>query len=143
MNKPLLVRLGAAAGVLAPVLFVIGFTVAGLLKPDQSPMHDVISDLGAGPFAWVQNANFAVMGVLLIAFAFAFYAGMQQVLTPTRLKVIAVLLGVSGLGFLIAAYFHVPSPGDPPAVRMRQGLQTFAWHAVIGWRLLKTQPQTT
>jgi hypothetical membrane protein len=63
MRTKELARWGAFAGVLAPVLFTTGFTVAGLLKPDHSPVRDVISDLGAGPYAWIQNTNFSVTGV--------------------------------------------------------------------------------
>jgi hypothetical protein len=131
MRTKELARWGAFAGVLAPVLFTTGFTVAGLLKPDHSPVRDVISDLGAGPYAWIQNTNFSVTGVLLVAFAFAFWQRMRPVLTRARLTVTGLLLVLSGLGFLIAAYFHVPGPDDPPALRMRQGLLHMAGFLTI------------
>jgi hypothetical membrane protein len=146
MKTKELARLGAFAGVLAPVLFTIGFTVAGFLKPDHSPVRDVISDLGVGPYAWIQNTNFSVTGVLLVAFAFTFYQRMRPVLTRSQLTVTGLLLVLSGLGFLVAAYFHVPSPDDPPALRMREGLLHMAGFLtifvpfivallIVGWRL--------
>lgn len=145
-DKSLLVQVGAFAGVMAPVVFAIGVALAGFLKPDQSPMRDVISDLGAGPFAWVQNTNFSATGVLLIAFAVGFYPAMRRLLSSTRLTVATLLLVLSGLGFLVAAYFHVPGPDDPPAVQMRQGLLHMAGFLtifipliaalfVVGWQL--------
>jgi len=36
------------AVVLAPILFVLSFTIAGLLRPGYSPIHQAISDLGVG-----------------------------------------------------------------------------------------------
>jgi hypothetical membrane protein len=32
-----------------PILFVVAFTVDGLLRPFYSPIHQAISDLGVGP----------------------------------------------------------------------------------------------
>ncbi len=61
-----------SAGIVGPVLFVLAFTIAGALRPGYSPVRDVVSDLGAGPGSWLQNANFAVFGVLLLAFAAGF-----------------------------------------------------------------------
>jgi hypothetical protein len=69
--------------------------------------------------------------VLVVVFAFAFFSAMRPVLRPSRLTVTVLLLVLSGLGFLVAAYFPVPGPDDPPALRMRQGLLHMAGFLTI------------
>lgn len=112
----------AMTGVIAPILFMLVVTIASLMRADYSQIRDPISDLGNGPRAWIQNANFMLFGVLLFCFALAFRRGMQSVLGRRTLVASATLLGFSAIGFLAAAYFPVPDAGAPEAVRVRQGM---------------------
>jgi hypothetical membrane protein len=112
----------ALAGVIAPILFMCVVTLASVLRTDYSQIRDPISDLGNGPRAWIQNANFALFGVLLVCFAFAFQRGMRSVLGRRALVACTTLLGLSAIGFLAAAYFRVPDAGAPEALRIRQGM---------------------
>ncbi len=59
------------AGLLAPVVFSLGVVVAGLTWPGYRHRTQNVSDLGGAeaPFAIVQNTNFVVTGLLVIAFA--------------------------------------------------------------------------
>lgn len=107
----------ALAGVAGPVLFVAVFTLAGFLRPGYSPVGQDVSELGARPGAWLQNANFAVFGVLLVLFTVAFHRGMRPVIDGGRLKACFALLTVSGLGVAAAGYFHVPTPQEPPGLQ--------------------------
>ncbi len=95
----------AAAGIVGPVLFTVGFLAQGVLRTDfragYNPMAQTISALTAGPDGWVQQMNFVVLGVLVIAFAVGLYQGMQKtrasVLSPALLAWNGVELVIAGL----------------------------------------------
>src|SRR5262245_46047417 len=95
----------ALAGVVGPILFVLGFTLAGFLRPGYSPISQAVSDLGVGPNAWLQNANFVLFGLLLITFASGFYLGMRSVISRGWLVACFVLLILSGVGIINGGIF--------------------------------------
>ncbi len=95
----------AFAGVGGPILFVLVFTLAGFLRPGYSPLSQAVSDLGVGPNAWLQNANFVVFGLLLITFAIGFYQGMRSVISRGWLVACLVLLILSGVGIINGGIF--------------------------------------
>jgi hypothetical membrane protein len=112
----------ALTGVIAPILFMIVVTIASSVRPDYSQIRDPISDLGNGPRAWIQNANFALFGALMFCFAIAFRRGMGSIVGRRTLLACTILLGLSAIGFLAAAYFRVPDAAAPEALRLRQGM---------------------
>lgn len=59
------------AGILAPVVFVSVFTVAGALRPGYHPVSMFVSELSLGPGGWVQRLNFAVTGSLIAVFGWS------------------------------------------------------------------------
>ncbi len=75
-------RVLASAGVCAPILFAIGFVMQGFLRTDlrlgYNPIAQEVSDLTAGPYGWVQQVNFIVFGILLIAFGVGLYRGARK-----------------------------------------------------------------
>lgn len=96
----------AAAGIVGPILFAIGFLAQGVLRTDlrsgYNPMAQTISSLTAGPDGWVQQGNFIVLGVLVIAFAVGLSQGMQK----TRRSVLGpALLAWNGVELVIAGLF--------------------------------------
>src|SRR5260370_39971960 len=95
----------AFAGVGGPILFVLVFTLAGLRRPGYSPRSQAVSDLGVGPNAWLQNADFVVFGLLLITFAIGFYQGMRSVISRGWLVACLVLLILSGVGIINGGIF--------------------------------------
>jgi hypothetical protein len=68
-------------GVINPIVFVLAYTVAGLLRPGYSPIHQAISDLGVGPNGSLLDTIAVLHALLLIAFAVGFALLMRQVLT--------------------------------------------------------------
>src|SRR6266851_3237333 len=58
-----LVRCGLAAG---PV-FVAVFGAEGAVREGYSPLRHPVSSLALGPRGWIQAANFAVTGTLVLA----------------------------------------------------------------------------
>ncbi len=95
----------ALAGVLGPLLFVAVFTLAGLLRPGYSPIHQAISDLGVGPNGWLLDISAVITGLLLIGFAVSVALSLQAVLPPGWRWLIAVLFTLHGLGLAIAGIF--------------------------------------
>jgi hypothetical protein len=72
-------RLGiilAACGVAAPLTFAAGTIIAGASYPGYSHSRQLISELATveSPVAVLQNVNFVVFGVLIIAFARGLHA---------------------------------------------------------------------
>src|SRR5215831_1463819 len=70
-------RLLALGGVIGPAIFVLTFTVAGLMRPDYSPLTQAISDLGVGENAWALNGSLVLLGLLLVGFAVAFHRAIR------------------------------------------------------------------
>ena len=107
----------AWAGIIAPVFFVVVFTIAGFLHPDYSAFGQMISNLGAEqPFPWLQDANFFISGLLLIIFAIGFYQSMRFVIGQRRLTVSSTLLGLVGAGLANEAFFVTDLPGQTPTL---------------------------
>lgn len=113
-------RLYALCGVIAPIFFVLMVIVESLLVPGYSQMSQQVSDLGAyalyGSYALLQNLNFCVFGILVVAFAI----GLGHELPASR--AITTSLGLFGALFFLLGFF----PDEPtpwPAVA----------HYLIAW----------
>jgi hypothetical membrane protein len=94
---------GLLAGILAGPVFVLAFLIQGALRAGYDPMRHPVSSLSLGDPGWMQVLNFLVTGALLIIFATGLWA------TPVRLRWIAVLVAVVGIGLIGAGTF----PTDP------------------------------
>ncbi len=111
--------LALIGGVINPIAFVLAYTVADLLRPGYSPIHQAISDLGVGPNGSLLDAIAVLHGLLLTAFAVGFALLMRQVLTVGWRWVGAVLLGLRGLANVTTAIFT-----DAPATVAIHSLAT-------------------
>jgi hypothetical protein len=64
------------AGIAGPILFTVAFAVQERFRVgDHDPVAEPVSALEAGPGGWVQQVNFVVLGLLIIAFAFGLHRG--------------------------------------------------------------------
>ena len=54
---------------LAPVLFVAVFTIAGWLRQGYDPLSTYVSELALGQRGWIQMVNFIILGVLMLVFS--------------------------------------------------------------------------
>ena len=89
----------AAAGIVGPILFTVVFVIHGLLRPGYSPVADPISALAIGPYGWVQDLNFIVFGVLMLAYAVGLHLGMR----PARAGILGpALLALAGVGAMLS-----------------------------------------
>ena len=97
-RRPLVAAL-AAAGIVGPILFTVVFVIHGLLRPGYSPVADPISALAIGPYGWVQDLNFIVFGVLMLAYAVGLHLGVR----PARAGILGpALLALAGVGAMLS-----------------------------------------
>jgi hypothetical membrane protein len=91
------------AGLIGPALFTLTWVAQELFRIEEySPLQEPVSALAAGPNGWIQSVNFAVFGVLTLAFAL----GMHEVTRSSKSGAVgSALFLVSGLGLLMAAAF--------------------------------------
>ncbi len=93
-------QLAVWAGILAPILFVVIFTVEGFLRSGYSALSMYISALSLGSRGWIQIVNFILFGLLLLVFArgiaSSFPAGESPRAGIVLLMIIAALILLSG-----------------------------------------------
>jgi Protein of unknown function (DUF998) len=99
-------------GVINPIVFVVIYTVAGILRPGYSPIHQAISDLGVGPNGWLMDTIAVLHALLLIAFAMGFALLMRRVLTLGWLWVGTAFLVVRGLAQVTTCIGYLVHPSE-------------------------------
>jgi hypothetical protein len=99
-------------GLAAGPIFVTAFLVEGARREGYRPSRHPVSSLALGPRGWVQAANFAVTGTLVLAGA----AGVWRARDPAlNTRVGQALIGAAGAGLIGAAIFATdPVSGYPP-----------------------------
>lgn len=101
-----LLRYGMVAG---PFYLAIGLAQA-LVRDGFDLSRHALSHLANGPGGWVQTANFALTGLLVVAAA----VGFARALRPGG-RVASGLLGAFGVSMIVAAAFPAdPVDGFPP-----------------------------
>ncbi|MBL8994037.1 MAG: DUF998 domain-containing protein [Spirochaetia bacterium] len=117
--------LATTAGIAAPILFLLTFTIEGLIRPGYSPASMPVSALSIGPRGWIQIANFLVSGCGILFFALTAFrqfrlAGKSR-LAPILLIILAIALFLSG-----------PFVMDPPGTA-RAAWTLHGWiHQILG-----------
>ena len=92
----------AASGIVGPIAFAVLALMQSLLRSDHSLVEHPISALAAGPSGWVQNVNFLVFGLLMIAYAIGLHLGVR----PSRAGVVGfAFLVLSGIGLMWGGVF--------------------------------------
>ena len=92
----------AGAGIGGPLIFAVGALMQSLLREDHSLVALPISALAAGPSGWVQNLNFLLFGMFMIAYAIGLHLGVR----PSRWGVVGLaFLVLSGVGLVLAGVF--------------------------------------
>jgi hypothetical membrane protein len=92
----------AAAGIAGPTIFAAVALVQSVLRQDHSLVEHPISALAAGTSGWVQNVNFLVFGLLMIAYAVGLYLGVR----PGRWSAVGfAFLVLSGIGLMWGGLF--------------------------------------
>jgi hypothetical protein len=103
-------RLGALAGIIAPVLFVGVFLLEGWLRPSYDGMTQYVSELSLGPRGWIQIANFMITGLLLLLFAFSVRAEFKE---GKASRFGWILLAISALALLFSGPLVMDTASTP------------------------------
>jgi hypothetical membrane protein len=113
-TRGLILCLRIWAGIIGPILNILVFTLDGALRPGYSAIREAVSYLFLDSRGWIEIANFIVMGLLLIIFAFGFLQWGRTVIQAIFRRGSSALLVLSSLGFVMAALF-LPDPfGESP-----------------------------
>lgn len=103
------IRAGATAGIVGPVLFTVGFVAQNVLRTDDDWVAEPVSALGTGRLGWVQDVSFVVLGTLTLCFGVALWRALGDRLSG---RVAAGLVLLSGVGPLLAAAFPLARAAD-------------------------------
>jgi hypothetical membrane protein len=105
-----MLRILALSGIAAPILFAILVIVGGIYYEGYSHVTQAISELGGAgaPNPLLQNINFFILGVLVIAFAFGLHRGISD---GEGSKLGPILIGIFGLSSGVANAFLPCDPG--------------------------------
>jgi hypothetical protein len=128
-------RVLALAGIVAPVLFVLTFTVLGFFHEDYDALSMYVSALSLGRLGWIQVANFIVFGLLCGLFgvqAAAMFA------TGRASRAGPLLLWLSSVCFFLSGPFVMDSMGTPRAAATVHGTV----HGILGAMAFVLMPVT-
>jgi hypothetical membrane protein len=100
----------AWAGIIAPVLFVLVFTIESFLRPGYDPMKTFISALSLGSRGWIQIANFILFGILLLLFTLGVANEFKK---GKASKWGVILLAALGSCYLLSGPFVMDATGTP------------------------------
>jgi hypothetical membrane protein len=109
---------GRATGVsLAAILLVLAcfgaMVLLHMVRTDLDPVRQVMSEYANGRFGWFMTAAFYAMGLACVALA----VRLGRAIMRSRLSVaVRVLLGLGGLGLILAGVFEVERPAIPDTV---------------------------
>ena len=105
VQKDNVLRMLSLCGIIGPILFALGWIIAGLLTPDYSHIKQHGSALGAqgATYAPIMNTGFIVFGLLTIAFSAGLFRSLGQ---GKAGKVGTVLLAVGGIGIAASGIFR-------------------------------------
>jgi hypothetical protein len=100
------------AGLVAGPLFTATYLVEGAFRGDgYAPLRHPVSSLALGPQGWVQIANFAVCGLLVVLFSI----GLRRSLRPgPGALAVPLLTAVWGVGLIGAGVFLTDPVGGYP-----------------------------
>jgi hypothetical protein len=102
---------------LAAILLVLAcfgaMVVLHIVRTDLDPVRQVMSEYANGRFGWFMTAAFYAMGLACVALA----VRLGRAVVRRRLSVaVRVLLGLGGLGLILAGVFEVERPAVPDTV---------------------------
>lgn len=101
INNRQIKRIGAWAGIIAPILFAALVAVESHLRPEYSQITNNVSDLGVGPYAIIQNINFITFGILSILFALSLNFSLPQAKGKTKRRGVWCVI-IFGVGLMFA-----------------------------------------
>lgn len=106
-------------GMIAGPLFVIVFLIEGSLRANYNVLRQPVSALAQGERGWIQQANFIVTGVLMLAYAFGLHSAL---IAYGGSFWVPFLIGLYATGLICAGIFvtdHTDTPNNMRAPQKR------------------------
>ena len=151
MTKINIEKIGSWSAIAGPLIFTFLIIAESSIKPIDSQISDQISYLGIGPFEFIQNANFIILGILIIIFGAGFGSNLMETARKAGTRVKQVLT-LSGIAVIIAGAALLGIAIFPTAYWFYWLHTTFSFIAfflaliasqLITWNALKNSQQTT
>jgi hypothetical protein len=90
--------------------FVVIIIALHFLRPDLNPIQRPTSEYAVGPYGWLMTSAFFSMSVASSALVIGLSQGVSQ---PARSRIGLGLMGLWGVGVLIAMFFPIDPDGAP------------------------------
>jgi hypothetical membrane protein len=97
--------------VVAGPLFVVVFLIEGATRDGYDPLRQPVSALALGPLGWMQQANFILTGVLMVACAFGLRTALHRWGGSTAAPALVAVAGIGLVGagiFVMGGSLHIP-----------------------------------
>jgi Protein of unknown function (DUF998) len=91
-------QVGAWAGIVGPVTFVVIFTLMGWFSPNYNSKLMYVSALSLEPQGWVQKLNFVFVGASFLLFSYGFAARFQMGKASRAGPILFAIIGLSLMG---------------------------------------------
>ena len=101
----------ALAGIVGPIVVVVGDLAASLSTPNYSIIGDSISSLALTPIGWLQSICFLAMGLLEVFFVAGLFFNIRR---ARGFHPSIGLLAFCGFGLMLIGAFRMDHPGAPP-----------------------------
>ncbi len=103
----------ATVALVGMVYFVAIIGALHLVRPDLNPISQPTSQYAVGPYGWLMTSAFFSMSVASFALVLGLAHAVSQ---PARSRIGLALLGLWGVGVLIAMVFPLNPVGTPPTL---------------------------
>jgi len=88
--------------------FVVVIVILHFLRPDLNPINRPTSEYAVGPYGFLMTTAFFSMSVASLSLVIGLYKGISQ---PAQSRIGLILLGVWGVGVLVAMSFPINPEG--------------------------------
>lgn len=103
----------AIAGIVGPIVVVVGDLAASLTSPGYSIVRDSISSLALTPMGWLQSICFLAMGLLEVILVAGLFFNIRR---ARGFHTSAVLLALCGFVLLLIGAFRMDPSGAPHTI---------------------------
>jgi hypothetical protein len=103
----------AMTAIAAIVYFVVVILALHFLRPDLDPIRQPTSQYAVGPYGFLMTSAFFSMSIASFALVIGLYQSVSQ---PALSRVGLTLLGLWGVGVLIAMLFPIDPEGSPQTI---------------------------
>src|SRR5687768_17196097 len=98
----------ATLALISIMYFVVAIVILHFLRPDLNPINRPTSEYALGPYGFLMTTAFFSMSVASLSLVIGLYKGISP---PARSRIGLILLGIWGVGVLVAMSFPIDPEG--------------------------------